>query len=92
MDKEITLKLPDNMVGQILDGLHERAKVWWDTEQFMEEGYTDEEGAFIEECNDAAEARWIANYYEEIIGCIEKQRDIARKKAETGGGKFAEGG
>jgi hypothetical protein len=80
MDKKITLKLSDTMVGQILDGLHERMKVWRDTEQFMEEGYTDEKGAFIEECNDAAEARWIANYYQKIINCIEKQRDKAKTK------------
>ena len=89
MDKEITLKLPDNMVGQIIDGLRERMEVWRNTEQFMEVGYTDEEWAFVEECNDAAEARWIADYYAEIIGCIEKQIEIERKKAETRGRKSA---
>jgi len=83
MDKKIILKLPDTMVGQILDGLRERMKVWRDTEQFMEEGYTDEEGAFIEECNDASEARWIANYYQKIINSVEKQRDKANMKAKN---------
>jgi hypothetical protein len=85
MDKEVTLKLPDNMVGQILDGLRERTKVWRDTEQYMEEGYTDDESCFIEECTSAHEARSIAEYYEEIIGCIEKQRDMAEKKSAPRG-------
>ena len=80
MDKEVTLKLPSNMVGQILDGLRERMKVWRETEQYMEVGYTDEPCIF-EECSDADEARNIAEYYEEIIGCIKKQLDIAEKKS-----------
>ena len=73
MDKEITLKLPDNMVGQILDGLRERTKVWRDTEQYMGEGYANDESCFIEECTSDHEARSITEYYEEIIGCIKKQ-------------------
>jgi hypothetical protein len=79
MDKMVTLNLPENMVGQILDGLRERMKVWRETEQYMEVGYTDEP-CIIEECSDADEARNIAEYYEEIIGCIKKQLDIAEKK------------
>jgi hypothetical protein len=84
MDKEITLKLPRLMVGQILDGLRERVQVWRYTEQYMEVGYTDEP-CIIEECSDADEARGIAEYYEEIIGCIEKQTDIAEKKRASRG-------
>lgn len=80
MDKEVTLKLPDNMVGQILDGLRERMHVWRNTKQYMEVGYTEDEFRTIEECSSVEEARNIAEYYEEIIGCIEKQLDIARKK------------
>jgi hypothetical protein len=86
MDKEVTLKLPSNMVGQILDGLRERMKVWRETEQYMEVGYTDEP-CIIEECSDADEARNIAEYYEEIIGCIKKQLDIAEKKSAPRGRK-----
>jgi hypothetical protein len=86
MDKEVTLKLPSNMVGQILDGLRERTKVWRETEQYMEVGYTDEP-CIIEECSDANEARSIAEYYEEIIGCIEKQLAIAEKKSAPRGRK-----
>jgi hypothetical protein len=87
MDREVTLKLPDNMVGQILDGLRERMQVWRDTEQYMNVGHTDDEFGTIEECNNAEEARWIADYYEEIIGCIEKQREIAEKKSAPRGRK-----
>lgn len=87
MDKEVALKLPSNMVGQILDGLRERMQVWRDTEQYMEVGYTDDESCFIEECTSAEEARSIAEYYGEIIGCIEKQLDIAEKKSVPRGRK-----
>ncbi|MFA5251522.1 MAG: hypothetical protein WC454_02920 [Phycisphaerae bacterium] len=82
MDKEVTLKLPSNMVGQILDGLRERTKVWRETEQYMEVGYTNEP-CIIEECSNADEARNIAEYYEEIIGAIEKQLEMAKKKSAS---------
>jgi hypothetical protein len=72
MDEEITLKLPRQMVGQMLDGLRERQKVWLDTVEYMETGAT-EELCIIEECSSATEARNIAAYYEEIIDSIEKQ-------------------
>ncbi|MGD0078826.1 MAG: hypothetical protein ABSA64_01500 [Sedimentisphaerales bacterium] len=83
MDKEVTLKLPSNMVGQMLDGLRERTKVWRDTEQYMEEGCIDDESCFIEECTSAHEARSIAEYYEEIMGAIEKQLEMAKKKSAS---------
>jgi hypothetical protein len=76
MDKEVTLKLPSNMVGQILDGLRERQKVWRYTQEYMETGCT-EELCIIEECSSADEAQNIAEYYEEIISCIEKQSCIS---------------
>lgn len=44
----------------------------------MEVGYTDEP-CIIEECSSSDEARSIAEYYEEIISCIEKQTDISEK-------------
>jgi hypothetical protein len=76
MEQEITLKLPRLMVGQILDGLRERQKVWKYTKEYMETGCT-EELRIIEECSSADEARNIAEYYEEIINCIEKQSCIS---------------
>ena len=64
------------MVGQILDGLRERQKVWKYTQEYIDTGCT-EELCIIEECSSAEEARNIANYYEEIIGSIKKQTDIS---------------
>jgi len=60
------------MVGQIIDGLRERQKLWQLTAEYMETGETSEP-CIIEECSDADEANNIAEYYEEIIKCIEKQ-------------------
>jgi len=71
-DKIVTLKLPRLMVGQIIDGLRERQKIWLYTAEFMDTGET-EEPCIIEECSNADEAKNIASYYEEIINCIEKQ-------------------
>jgi len=78
-DKIVALKLPRLMVGQIIDGLRERQKVWLYTAEFMETGNT-EEPCIIEECSDADEAKNIAAYYDEIINCIEKQLDKWEKK------------
>jgi hypothetical protein len=55
MDQEFTLKLPRQMVGQMLDGLRERLQIWRYTEQYMEVGYTDEP-CIIEECSRSDEA------------------------------------
>ena len=71
-DRIVTLKLPRLMVGQIIDGLRERQKVWLYTAEFMDTGET-EEPCIIEECSNADEARNIAAYYEEIINSIEEQ-------------------
>ncbi len=76
MEHEINLKLPRLMVGQILDGLRERQKVWKYTQEYIDTGCT-EELCIIEECSSAEEARNIANDYEEIISSIEKQTDIS---------------
>jgi hypothetical protein len=71
-DRIVILKLPSLMVGQIIDGLRERQKIWLYTAEFMETGST-KEPCIIEECSNADEARNIAAYYEEIINSIEKQ-------------------
>jgi hypothetical protein len=71
-DRIVTLKLPRLMVGQIIDGLRERQKVWLYTAEYMNTGST-EEPCIIEECSDANEAKNIAAYYEEIIKEINAQ-------------------
>lgn len=40
MEQEINLKLPRLMVGQILDGLRERQKVWKYTQEYIDTGCT----------------------------------------------------
>lgn len=71
-DRIVTLKLPRLMVGQIIDGLRERRKIWLYTAEYMKTGHT-EEYCIIEECSDAEEAKNIAAYYEEIIKEINAQ-------------------
>jgi hypothetical protein len=68
----ITIRLPRNDVGQILDALGVRRDEWRYTQRYLEEGY-EEAGRLIEECKDASEARVIADYYDAIIAKIRKQ-------------------
>ena len=74
MEKFVTLRLPRNDVGQILDGLTERMIIWKATEEYLETG-SSHFGDCIEECSHAEEARFIAQYYEKIIDLIYKQLD-----------------
>jgi hypothetical protein len=69
---EITIRLPRNDVGQILDALCIRRDEWRYTQRYLEEGY-EEAGRVIEECKDADEARSIADYYDQIIATIRRQ-------------------
>ena len=72
MEKFVTLRLPENDVGQIIDGLTERMIIWKTTEEYLETGFS-HLGDCIEECSDPEEARFIAQYYENIIDLIYKQ-------------------
>jgi hypothetical protein len=68
----ITVSLPRNDVGQILDALCIRRDEWRYTQRYLEEDY-EEAGRLIQECKDANEARNIADYYDEIIAKIRAQ-------------------
>ena len=72
MKKFVTLRLPLDDVGQIIDGLTERMIVWKTTEEYLETGFS-HLGDFIEECSHPEEARFIAEYYEKIIDLINHQ-------------------
>ena len=72
MEKFVTLRLPRNDVGQIIDGLTERMIIWRTTEEYLETGYS-HLGDFVEECSDSEEARFISQYYEKIIDLIQNQ-------------------
>ena len=55
MEELITIILPQNDVGQILDGLHERMNVWKTTEEYLRFDSTLKD-CIIEECSDPDEA------------------------------------
>ncbi len=71
-DKTVTISLPENDVGQILDALCVREDSWRYTQRYFEEGI-EESGRLIEECRDGEEARRIADYYAEIVAKIRRQ-------------------
>ena len=59
--KFVTLKLPMLFVGQLLDGLRIRAESWEHTKLYLSDGIVvDPDNPYVEECNDEAEARQIA--------------------------------
>jgi len=73
MGKIHTIRLEQNDLGQLLEGLRSRSESWHYTAEYLESGYTPRDDFIIEECNDAEEARTIAAHYDRIISCIETQ-------------------
>jgi hypothetical protein len=74
-DKMITIQIDRDDLGQILDGLDVLAQQWRDTLRYHEVGIVSE---CIRECTDADEARWIMNYYEQIISHLSMERERTR--------------
>lgn len=71
----VSLRLPRNMLGQILDGLEVLASDWEHTRECASFGMCEIEGdRHVRECSDAHEAGRIAAFYREIIDVIERQR------------------
>jgi hypothetical protein len=68
----VTISLPRDDVGQILDALCVREEAWRYTQRYFEEG-TEEPGRLIEECRDGEEARRIADYYAGIIAKLHRE-------------------
>lgn len=83
LDQIITLQLPDNSVGQMLDGLDVLIEQWEATERYHASGEV-EEDVCIRECTDAEEAASIAAMYLEIKAQIEEQY-LAQRPKTTGG-------
>ena len=77
-DKLITLRLPANHVGQILDGLDVLIEQWEATERYHASGEIDPD-ACIRECTDAHEAASIARFYREIQAAVEEQYEASRR-------------
>jgi hypothetical protein len=73
MSKTYVLRLDDNDVGQLLDGLEARAVAWTKTADYHRTGESPPD-FIVEECNDANEANGIATHYRSIIAKIQKQQ------------------
>ncbi|MEY4488474.1 MAG: hypothetical protein RIQ79_982 [Verrucomicrobiota bacterium] len=73
MGKTYTIRLEDNDLGQLLDGLRSRSESWHRTADYFEDKTPLHGDFIIEECKDAEEARSIAEHYDHIIATIETQ-------------------
>lgn len=71
-DKEYVIRLSGFDLGQLIDGLEARATAWRLTATYHETGEAPD-GFVIEECNDAEEARRIAEHYQRILKTMVEQ-------------------
>ena len=74
MSKTYLIRLEENDLGQLLDGLESRAKAWEKTVNFHRTGESPPD-FIVEECTDADEADKIATHRRSIITKIQKQRE-----------------
>lgn len=75
MSKTFLLRLDDNDLGQILEGLQAREESWRRTAEYFRSGYNPDDSFVIEVCKDEYEADQIALFYARIIRNLERQRD-----------------
>ena len=75
MKKTYPLRLSENDLGQILEGLQARAESWLRTSDYFRKGYNPDVPFVIEECNGEHEANEIPLFYSRIIRNLERQRD-----------------
>lgn len=78
MSKTYLIRLEENDLGQILDGLKEREDSWRKTADYFRSGFNPDNSFAIEECNGEHEADHIAEFYSRIIRDVERQRDEQR--------------
>lgn len=69
----VTLTLPRNFIGQLVDGLDVLIEQWEYTAEHLAFGAFRSD-MLIRECKDAEEARWIAGFYKLIRERITQQR------------------
>lgn len=69
--KSFTITLDSTDIGQLLDGLSDRAASWRRTADYLEGGESD--GLVIEECSDSEEAEKIACHFEDLVKSIREQ-------------------
>jgi hypothetical protein len=78
MGKSYLLRLEENDLGQILDGLMTREETWRTTAEYFRSGHNPDAPCPIEECGGEHEANQIALFYARIIRNLERQRDEQR--------------
>ena len=78
MSKTYVLRLEENDLCQILEGLQAREESWRKTADYFRSGYNPDDSFAIEECGGEYEANQIALFYARIIRNLERQRDERR--------------
>lgn len=78
MSKTYLIRLEENELGQIIEGLQAREESWRRTADYFRIGYNTDDSFAIEECNGEYEAAEIAQFYSRIILDLERQRDEQR--------------
>jgi len=73
MKKSFQIRLENNDLGQLLEGLRIRLDAWRKTAEYLELGYIADDSFICEECSDPHEAKSIAQHYDRIITQIEEQ-------------------
>ena len=71
------LELDENDLGQLMDGLEQRAESWERTAGYLRSGFLDGDEV-IEECSDPREADSIAAHYRSILQKLHTQREAQR--------------
>jgi len=69
---ELTITIPRDFLGQLIDGLDVLIEQWQATADYLESGYC-EEGVIIRECSSAREADNLVAYYTKIKLHLEAQ-------------------
>jgi len=75
MSKIYFLRLDENDLGQIIEGLQAREESWRRTADYFRSGYNPDDSFVIEECNGEYEANQMALFYARILRNLERQRD-----------------
>ena len=72
MEEYVTIRLSQNDLGKILEGLNEKMKIWTDTEEYLRFNASLRNRA-VKECSDPDQAEAAAKYYQNIIDDIKSQ-------------------
>ena len=79
---ELSLQLPDNDWGQLLDGLGVLIEQWDATEDFLRTGNIDPDIS-IRQCHNTEEAKAIAAHYRSIRDNLNHQRSASRLRSKS---------